>query len=108
MEVKEIHQSKILCTIYHHGDLVNRCKIWLGGLASSDAISYLEGTHLDIDNDNSVNESLAVVDDGEQMGFKATMQSLSFVGGAEFREMLSTQKAAEYLWLRATDRLNHL
>ncbi len=107
LDVDDVHSTKFVCTIYHRGDLVNRCKIWIGGLTSSDAISYAAGTLMDINNDNSFNESLVVADDGAQIGFKATMQYWHSPGGSEFSQMLSPEKAAEYLWLRAIEPLKH-
>lgn len=107
VEVTEIHQTKFLCTVYHHGDLVNRCKIWIGGLASLGGISYSHGTLMDVHDDNSFNDWLVIGVDGKRMGFKATTQALSFPGNNEFDQILTAEKAAEYLWRRATELLNH-
>jgi hypothetical protein len=65
----EVHNFKFLCTIYVRGDVAKRCKIWIGGLSSSDSIAYLEGRHI-TDSDNSLNDMLQVEDDGQSLGFK--------------------------------------
>ncbi len=36
----EVHNFKFLSTIYVRGEVANKCKIWIGGLSSSDSIAY--------------------------------------------------------------------
>jgi hypothetical protein len=40
----EVHNFKFLSTIYIRGEVANRCKIWIGGLSSSDSITYQAGS----------------------------------------------------------------
>ena len=54
-DLMESSSFKFVCTVYFQGDLKNRCKIWLGSMSggSTDTISFMDGQHLDINNDNS-------------------------------------------------------
>ncbi|MCX5845604.1 MAG: toll/interleukin-1 receptor domain-containing protein [Deltaproteobacteria bacterium] len=99
----EVHNFKFLCTIYIRGEVANRCKIWLGGLASSDSIAYYDGQS-SIDSDNSINDMLSVGDNEQVLGFKPS--SFGF-GRQEYseRDILTAEQAAEYFWRRLTDRL---
>ncbi len=102
-DFNEVHNLKFLCTIYVRGEVANRCKIWIGGLSSSDSIAYYEG-QVSIDSDNSFNDMLSVADNEEVLGFKPS--GFGF-GRHEYseKEILSAERAAEYLWRRFTDRL---
>ena len=101
----EIHRFKFICTIYLGGDVSNRGKIWLGGPVSSDQISYQEGD-IGFNNDNSYNDWLSVIDEGSELGLKT---SGIFWGAPEIEkdEILSPEKAAEYLWVRFTEHLKY-
>ena len=39
----EVHNFKFISTIYLNGEVSNKCKIWIGGLSSSDSIAYQAG-----------------------------------------------------------------
>lgn len=106
IEVEEIHTYKFVCSIYRHGTVVNRCKIWLGGLGSSDSIAYFAGTFIDINNDNSMNIWLSIDDTGPELGLRKPNIGFDSVRG-DFEGVLSSQKAAEYLWLKAAGPLEH-
>lgn len=99
----EVHNFKFLCTIYVRGEVANRCKIWIGGLSSSDSIAYYEG-QVSIDSDNSINDMLSVGDNEQVVGFKPS--SFGF-GRQEYsgKDILTAEQAAEYFWRRLTDRL---
>ena len=99
----EVHAFKFGSTIYVHGEVASRCKIWLGGLTTSDAIAYHAG-QFDIDSDNSFNDLLSVSDNGQRLGFGP---SGMWFGGPKYSrdELLSADQVAEYLWTRFTERL---
>jgi hypothetical protein len=99
----EVHGQKFLSTVYLRGEVANRCKIWIGGLISTDSIAYQEG-EFSIDTDNSLNDSLSVTDDGESLGLRP---SGMWFGGQKYAkdEPFSAERAAEYLWSRFTDKL---
>lgn len=99
----EIHNFKFVCTIYLHGEVANKCKIWVGGPHSNDTIAYSEGD-FSFDNDSSYNDWLDVCDDGIDLGLKASGFSWARQGN-EKDQPLSPEKSAEYLWLRFTDHL---
>ncbi|RLA98671.1 MAG: hypothetical protein DRG59_08660 [Deltaproteobacteria bacterium] len=102
---REVHNFKFLSTVYAHGEIVNKCKIWIGGPLSTEAIAYSEG-HYTIDNDNSFNDWLEVCDDGTNLGFKASGVSFAHLS-SERDKLLSPEEAAEYLWTRFTETIRH-
>jgi hypothetical protein len=63
----------------------------------------MDGNHIDIENDNSMNESLSIEDhDGE-----LTLKPLGMGRfGAERDSVMSARQAAEYLWKLACQYLN--
>jgi hypothetical protein len=99
----EIHNYKFICTVYLHGDISNKCKIWIGGLYSEDTIAYYDGT-FDFDNDSPKSDWLSVCDDETDLGLKASGMSWSMQGNNKDNS-LSPEKASEYLWLRFTENL---
>ena len=99
----EIHRFKFIGTIYLHGEVRNRCKIWVGGPVSSDSIAYYEGTH-DFDADNTFNDWLSIEQEGLELGLKASDMGLGSLRHLERDRVLSAEEAAEYLWRRFTER----
>jgi len=57
-DLVEINNFKFVCSIYQNGDLLNKCKIWIGGPLSEDTIAYCEGS-VNYENDSSFNDWLA-------------------------------------------------
>ncbi len=98
--LRPISNTKFLCEIYLDGHLVNRCKVWIGGLFAGSSISYTEG-RFDLDNDNSLQESLQVEDDGFDFFLKPMMGTMYGV----MNDKMTSQQAAEYLWKRFTNQL---
>ena len=101
----EIHNFKFTCTIYLNGDVKTKCKIWMGGPLSSDSISYYEGD-FNLDQDGSCNDWITVNDEGAALGLKPSGFGL-VSPDIEKDKALSPEKAAEYLWLRFTERLKY-
>jgi len=99
----ELHNFKFLATIYVHGEVANRCKIWIGGSGSSDSIGHQSG-RFDIESDNSFNDMLSVSDDRQSLGFRP---SGMWIGGQQYDrdELLTADLVAEYLWRRFTDNI---
>lgn len=99
----EVHNLKFLATIYVRGEVANKCKIWIGGLSSSDSITYQAGQFA-IEGDNSFNDMLSVADDKQSLGFRPS--GMWYGSQQNDREQLLTaERAAEYLWRRFTDNL---
>lgn len=107
VEVEGIHGQKFTCSIYRRGEIVNRCKIWMGGPLAQDGISYAEGRGLDIDRDNSCNDWLAVEEGEAELGLRRSAMGFTSSRCREFDDVLSVQKAAEYLWCRTTEPLTY-
>ncbi len=100
-DYSEVHNFNFISTIYIRGEVASRCKIWIGGLSSSDSILYHSGRFI-MNDDNSFNEQLSVTHDDQSLGFKPLMTSLY---NQPSKDLLSVQEAAEYLWRRFTDQL---
>ena len=103
-DFSEVTNIKFVSTIYIDGEVVARCKIWLGGPSSSDAIAYYEGQSHN-DTDSSYHDMLSVADDEQALGFKL---SGMWLRGAEYTKalrLLTPEQVAEYLWRRFTERL---
>jgi len=107
-EVEEIHRQKFTCSIYKHGEIVNRCKVWMGGPLARDGISYAEGRHLDTNRDNSCNDWLIIEEDGAALGLRRSQMGFTFGAARDFDDILSARRAGEYLWLRATEPLKYV
>lgn len=97
------HEFKFLCTLYVRGEVGSRCKIWIDGFTSSDAIAYQSGK-FGIDSDNSYNDMLNVSDDEHSLGFR---MSNMWVGSQEYSEndLLTADQVSEYLWRKFTNTL---
>jgi hypothetical protein len=102
-ELVEISNFKFVCSIYRNGDLLNKCKIWIGGPLSEDSIAYSEGSS-GYENDSSFNDWLTVNDDGFKLGLTASGFSMNINNNKEGK-LLSSEEAAKYLWVRFTNRL---
>lgn len=100
----DVHRFKFIATIYVHGEVGSKCKIWIGGPMGSNSIAYSSG-QLDIDSDNSCNGWLCITDDGTTLGFD-TSGLWGIMPGADERTMFSTEEAAERFWRGFTDVLS--
>lgn len=100
----DVHRFKFICTVYVHGEVKSKCKIWIGGPISSDAIAYNSG-QFDLDSDNSCNEWLGINNDGSKLGFNTSSLWMTMPSGKESK-LLVPEKAAECLWRRFTENIN--
>ena len=99
----EIHNFKFICTVYVRGQVANRCKIWLGGMMSTDSIAYQTG-EFSIDTDNSFNALLRVNDGEQSLGFDCSGMWFGSYGNQQ-EQFVNAQEAAELLWRKFTDDL---
>jgi hypothetical protein len=102
-DFSEVHNFKFICIIYIKGEASSRCKIWLGGMSSSDSIAYQSG-QFSIESDNSYNDILSIQDDEKSLGFRPLMSAFYSQQYPE-KNIMSVQEAAEYLWHKFTDVL---
>ena len=101
-EVERITTRKAAFTLYKNEEQVSQFKVWIGGMFGSNSISFSYGNHIDIENDNSMNESLFIEDhDGELMLKPLGMGSF----GADRDSQMSAKQVAEYLWKLACQYL---
>ncbi|SRR6266487_165153 len=93
------HRHKFAAKIYMKGEVANACKVWLGGWAhsGSDHINFQSGRHIDLERDNTMNDSITVTDDGYQLLLELGGLGFSVIRGSGERRV-NKEKAAEYLW----------
>jgi hypothetical protein len=103
-EFTDIHATKFIAKIYFLGEIKNQCKIWIGGLSTSDGISYSEN-RFNIDSDNSFNELISIEDDGFELKLKF---SFSIMNPHKNKVFLNPSEAAETLWVRFSSPLERL
>ncbi len=99
----EVHNFKFIATIYVRGEVANKCKIWIGGLSSSDSIAYHAGQFA-IEGDNSFSDMLSVADDKQSLEFQPSGMWLRGKQN-ESEQLLTAEGAGEYLWQRFTENL---
>jgi hypothetical protein len=108
-ELEQITLSKFVATVYVEGNLKSQCKIWIGGMwGSENSISFSEGTRvLDINNDNSLNDSAKVIDDGIDIYFDILGMSFGHIEGVENINLkrATPKDVAKYFWGRFTNYL---
>ena len=91
---RKLDANHFTAAVYEHGKTACQCKIWFGGRRSfSGGIAYSNSPET---GDNSMNDSLSIVDDGYALFLKPL--------GSAFRsqhaqmEQLTYEGAAEYFW----------
>ncbi|MCB2160680.1 toll/interleukin-1 receptor domain-containing protein [bacterium] len=95
-DFSEVNPFKFISTVYLRGNKICQCKIWIGGAILSGGIAYSEGW-INIDQDNSYNELMAVVDDGYNLYLRFSMGALYQLPEKSEHDPIS---AAELLWSR--------
>lgn len=99
-DLDELEKYKFMATVYRHGEVVNRCKVWVGGLSRrGESICYVEGPYLTRD-DNSMNDWLSVKSDGAKLGFRPSFLGFGSHLAVGEEDNLSAREAGEYLWMR--------
>lgn len=103
-ELEEITFSKFVTTVYVEGEIKAQCKIWIGGMwGGENSISFSEGTRgLDINNDNSMNDSARVTDDSIEIYFDILGMSFGHIEGVENINLkrATSKDVAKYFWGR--------
>lgn len=112
-DFEKITDSKFVASVYVDGQLKNQCKIWTetGRFGSSLSISYSEGSFgLDSSNDNAMNDSARITDDGFEIFFDVLGIAFGFnINGLENINLkhASTIDVAKYYWGRFIRILNY-
>lgn len=94
-EMEKVTSRKTLFTIYDRGKQITQFKVWIGGLTGGDSISILHGNRIDIENDNSMNESLSMEDHDGELRLKPMGM---WMFGNDRDKLMMPKDAAEYLW----------
>ena len=109
-ELEQITNSKFMASVYVEGELRSRCKIWIGGMfGSENSISFSEGIKgLAIQNDNTINDSASVIDDGVDIYFSLLGLTIGHIDGIENIDLkhANTQAVAKYYWGRFVQNVN--
>lgn len=96
----EVTNFNFVSTIYINGEVGNKCKIWIGGMTSSDSIAYHTGDFR-LNNDGSYSDMLSIENDDERLGLRPW--NIAFGSSNQNRDnLLSAEQAAEYLWKEFT------
>lgn len=99
-DIEELTSLQFLSKIYIRGGIKAQCTIWLGDNFGPNSILYNEGVNRL--STNSINESIAVEDEGEELRLHVGLFGM-------YKERMATQQqAAEYLWKRFTSPLERL
>jgi len=102
-DLAPVDATKFSVEVFVGGKSHGRCKIWMGGMAGGDEISYAEGsTSL---YSNSVNEALTLKSN-EELALSAMMGLFGGRAddGLDLKHM-SAEQGAEYLWRRFSSTL---
>jgi len=103
-DVTAVDATKFTAEIFVNGQSRARCKIWQGGMHSSEGISFAEGTTAL--SENACNEVLSLAKDGGELALQAMMNmGLGRANEGLDINHLSAEHAAEYLWRRFLWRL---
>ncbi len=104
-EFERLKSTEFTAEVFRHGKSVAACRVWQGGLTSTDGISYAEGrNHL---GDNSCNEILGISSREGPLTLSAMMGTFGFGRQPPAFDLkaLSPAQGAEYLWRRFVARL---
>ncbi len=96
VDYEDITNTQFMARIYHHGMERCTCKIWRDGF-SGEGIGYAEGRIAFGDN-NSYNERLTVVQEGNALGLRMLMGGA--YGYQDSTNFMTPTQAAESLWMR--------
>lgn len=108
-ELTRINDIKLTCEIYIDGQSKASGKIWIGSMMRSDyeQIQFSEG-RFSINDDNSYNDSIILVEDGSELALKSQLGMTSFIRkGPDISKPSSPEQIAEYLWIRLSRPLEY-
>lgn len=89
---RRIDSNHFSAVVYINGVRKSGCRIWIGGLHSTNAIGFSFNENGD---DRSYNEMLRVEDDGYSLFLKATGMQFQYRAGDE---QLTNEGGADYFW----------
>jgi hypothetical protein len=91
--------TEFIAEIFVRGTSACRCRVWLGGMFSSDGISYAEGQIYH--GNNACNEMLSVEEDQGELYLSALMaMGFSQIERDLDVKRMNQEQAADYLWRR--------
>jgi hypothetical protein len=107
VDFQPVHRSKFVCTAYVKGDVVNRCKVWIGGgwSRSGNQISFYSAKEIDVNQDNSTSEFLTIAENGHELILERGQ--FMYAGRSQETYGGTAKEAADYLWQRFVEPLKH-
>lgn len=107
VDFQRIGALEFSAEVFRSGRSVAYCRVWRGGMLSSDGIGYSEDRNAN--GRNSYNEMLSISDARGELRLSALMSGFGsgrLLEGLDAKNLTSDQ-AAEYLWKRLVGRLEH-
>lgn len=95
-EIERVTSRKAVFTLYREGNELAKFKVWRGGMLGSDSICFAHGRHLDIDNDNTMNEQFSIAEN--EGGLRLSSMGLMTMGSGREKRHMTPSEVAEYLW----------
>jgi hypothetical protein len=103
-EIVPVDANTFTAEIFLDGQSRARCKVWIGGMAGSDAIAFAEGSASQ--SVNTLNEELHSREMEGELVFHALMaQVFGRIADGLNLQNLSAEEAIEYLWRRFSSEL---
>lgn len=106
--LKDISDHKFISEIYVEGKLKVKCKIWIGDSSFNNrSINYLESSSsFNVDNDNTLNDSATLEDNGIEMYYHILMGGMYTEVGID-KEKVSPKDVSKYFWLKFINYLKY-
>ncbi len=101
-EMEKITSRKVLFTLYNNDQQVTQFKIWIGGISGGNSIAFSHGRNVNVDNDNTMNESISIEEHEGELKLKPMGFGL-FGNNAD--KPMSPRQSADYLWEVVTKHL---
>lgn len=94
-DAERVTTRKAVFTIYSNEKQITQFKIWLGGSFGGNGISFLYGNRIDIENDNTTNESIYMEEHEGELKLKPLGMPMYSM---ERDKPMSPREVGEYLW----------
>lgn len=98
----QVNNLEFTARIYLHEAVKSQCAIWLGDTLMPSTIYYNESSQRS--GHSSFNDYLTVEDDGKELRLRISGMA---IGIPVDEQLVTKEKAAEYLWRRLTSRLEY-
>ena len=97
-EMEMVTSRKAVFTLYQNEKQVSQFKIWVGGTYGENSICFAYGSHINIESDNSYNETISIEKSEGELKLKPLGMGMY---GAGREKLMSPREVADYLWQMA-------